>query len=211
MPFLVRHGESTGNQNACLQGARIGGTLSGRGRQQSFATALYLFEAFEELRRGNVLLVSSPSTRALETAAPIAKRLNCAIGTDHGLEELDFGEWSGTLVADLESDAAYQRWKADPWARSPPQGETLAQVRSRMWEATSRYVTRATSANRPLVLVTHFFPLMSLFETLKPGTPVRCDNASISRFEVTDTGWAFSLVNEVRHLNQAAPVPVRYV
>src|SRR5690242_1116953 len=59
--FLVRHAESTGNLQACLQGSRIGGSLSERGRKQSTATAMYLFNAFEELRQGNVRLVSSPS------------------------------------------------------------------------------------------------------------------------------------------------------
>ena len=57
--FFARHAESTGNLRARLQGSRIGGTLSDRGQKQSEATAQHLFESFDELRRGNVRLVSS--------------------------------------------------------------------------------------------------------------------------------------------------------
>lgn len=209
--FLVRHAESTGNQQACLQGSRIGGTLSELGRKQSLATATYLFDAFEELQHGNVRLVSSPSTRALQTASPIADRLRCEIERDSALSELDFGEWSGISVARLEGDRRYQLWKTDPWLNSPPGGETLVQVRSRTWQAVLRLVTIADAAHQPLVLITHFFPLMALFDILVPGSLLRCENASISRFELKDAGWRVSHINEISHLNAVAPTPVRYV
>lgn len=45
--FLVRHGESTGNQQGCLQGSRIGGALSERGQKQSAATASLDFHGEE--------------------------------------------------------------------------------------------------------------------------------------------------------------------
>jgi len=208
--FLVRHAESTGNLQACLQGSRIGGSLSERGRKQSTATAMYLFNAFEELRQGNVRLVSSPSTRALETATPIAEKLNCEIQLDRGLAELDFGDWSGTPVALLEGDRGYQLWKADPWFNAPPDGESLFQVRTRVFRAMSQLIAGAAEGD-PLVMVTHFFPLMVLFEILAPGKEVRCDNGSISRFELQDRGWTTTGINQVSHLAEVAPVPVRYV
>jgi probable phosphoglycerate mutase len=211
MFFLVRHGESTGNKDACLQGSRIGGALTERGRKQAAATAMYLFDAFEELRKGGVRIVSSPSTRALQSAAPIASRLNGEVQVDNGLSELDFGDWSGVAVAQLENDCAYRQWKADPWRNAPPGGETLVTVRTRAWHAVSHLVSTALAAAEPIILVTHFFPLIGLFEILVPGQQVRCDNCSISRFELGDLGWNPTHINEVGHLAEIAPTPVRYV
>jgi broad specificity phosphatase PhoE len=212
MLFLVRHGESTGNQQAMLQGSRIGGALSKCGHKQSAATAGYLFYTFEELQHGNVCLVASPSTRALETATPIAARLNCEIRLDNGLAELNFGDWSGTPVAQLEDDPRYQQWKADPWLNAPPAGESLIEVRARVCETVARLLTSACANHQPLVLVTHFFPLIALFEILIPqGKQVRCDNASISRFELRCSEWMPTHINEVDHLTEVPPTPVRYV
>jgi broad specificity phosphatase PhoE len=209
--FLVRHGESTGNQHACLQGSRIGGALSELGRKQSVATASYLFDAFEELQHGNVRLVSSPSNRALETAGPIAERLTCEIEIDHDLSEVDFGDWSGVSVSQLERDPGYQAWKVDPWANSPPGGESLVRVRSRIWRAVSRLAASADIEHQPIVLVTHFFPLMALFTILVPGNSLRSDNASISRFQLIEAEWTPTHINDIRHLHDVAPMAVRYV
>ena len=207
--FLVRHGESTGNQHARLQGSRIGGALSELGRKQSVATASYLFDSFEELQHGNVRLISSPSTRALETAVPIAERLRCEIEIDNDLSEVDFGDWSGVSVSQLETDPSYQAWKVDPWVNSPPGGESLVAVRSRIWRAVSK---RAAIADvQPVILVTHFFPLMALFSVLVPGNSLRSDNASISRFQLIEGQWTPTHINDIRHLCEVAPTAVRYV
>lgn len=206
---LLRHGESTGNKNACLQGARVGGALTERGHKQAAATALYLFGAFEELRNGKVRVVSSPSSRAVQSATYIGSRLRVEV--DQRLAELDFGEWSGAAVAMLEGDLGYQEWKRDPWRNAPPGGETLVVVRSRAWRAVSDLTSEAKADREPLVLMTHFFPLIGVFDILVPGQSVRCDNSSISRFEQRDLGWNATHLNEVRHLIGIEPLPVGYV
>jgi alpha-ribazole phosphatase len=209
--FLVRHAESTGNQRRRLQGSRIGGSLSDLGRRQSDATAAYLFDTFEELQRSNVRLVSSPSSRALQTARPIADRLNCDVLVEVGLAELDFGEWSGTLVERLENDRAYQHWKGDPWSNAPPGGESLYDLQKRVCRTLSQLIISAAAGGESLVAVTHFFPLLVLFDVLLNGEQVRCDNASISRFEPSEVGWTPTHVNAVGHLSEVAPTAVRYV
>lgn len=209
--FFARHAESTGNLRARLQGSRIGGTLSDRGQKQSEATAQHLFESFDELRRGNVRLVSSPSSRALQTATPIADRLGCETHVEAGLAELDFGEWSGKFVEHLEDDHAYRRWKADPWSQAPSGGECLYDVQKRVCRTVSQLITSAAAFGESLVVVTHFFPLLALFDVLASGQRIRCDNASISRFVPKDAGWTATHTNEVGHLNEIAPTPVQYV
>jgi probable phosphoglycerate mutase len=209
--FLVRHAESTGNRGARLQGSRIGGALSDRGHKQSEATATYLFDSIHELRSGKARLISSPSSRALQTAQQIANRLHCETYVESGLAELDFGEWSGNLVAQLENDPVYLRWKADPWSHAPPGGESLREVQKRVCRTVSDLIIRAAGLDERLVVVTHFFPLLALFDVFTPDRQVRCDNASVSRVEAKDAGWLVTHINEVGHLREFAPTPVRYV
>ena len=126
-------------------------------------------------------LLSIPSVRAVETATAIANQLNCKIEVDDGFSELDFGDWSGIPVAQLEEDSRYQRWKEDPWLNAPPRGESLTAMRLRLFQSVSKLTTSMAAAGQPLILVIHFFPLLVLFRILAVGKEVRCDNASISR------------------------------
>ena len=70
---------------------------------------------------------------------------------------------------------------------------------------------RAADVDEAVLVVTHFFPLMVLFHALIKGAEIRCDNASISRFEPTDAGWTATHTNEISHLRDVSPTPVRYV
>jgi broad specificity phosphatase PhoE len=209
--IFVRHAESTGNVEKRLQGARIGGALTKRGHAQSNLTAAHLFDAFEELRGGNAILVSSPGNRAVETAKAIGDRLGCPVRTHDGLAEIDFGEWTGRYFADLESDSDYVAWMKDKWFHVPPGGESLFEVRSRVFEALSWLLSIALARRRPLVVVTHFFPLMACFTALTPGTASHSDNSSITRFELDGDGWKSTHTNFVRHLGGEAAAPVAYV
>ena len=98
-----------------------------------------------------------------------------------------------------------------PVGQFPTGGESLLQVRSRVWQTVSQLAAIASGTHQPFVLVTHFFPLMALFEILVPGESIRCDNASVSRFEQRDAEWTPTHVNEIRHLSRVSPTPVRYV
>jgi probable phosphoglycerate mutase len=209
--YFVRHGESTGNVEKCLQGSRIQGALTPRGHAQSRRTADYLSEAFEDLRNGDALLVSSPARRAMETAKPIRERLACPLLTDPGLAELDFGDWSGRYFAELESDTEYQEWMKDNWFKSAPAGESLFEVRTRICQALSSLLSRAIASNTSLVIVTHFFPLMAIFSALIPGQIARCDNSSITCFQFASGDWNTALMNYISHLGDDVPTPVGYV
>lgn len=209
--YFIRHAESTGNQERRLQGSRIHGALTPRGLLQSTRTAEYLFETFEDLRTGNALLVSSPVGRALETARSISERLGCSLSTEADLAELDFGEWSGRSFADLECDRKYQEWIKDKWFRLPPSGESLFEVRTRMCQAVSLLVSRAVVDDIPLVIVTHFFPLIAVLDALIPGEPIRPDNSSVTCLEFEHRHWHPIVINHTLHLEGDAPTPVGYV
>lgn len=209
--YFVRHAESTGNHEKRLQGSRIHGALTPRGCLQSKRTAEYLFDTFADLRAGTVPLISSPIGRALETARPIGERLDCALSTDPELAELDFGDWSGQFFIDLEGDSGYLAWMQEQWFHSPPSGESLFEVRTRACQAVASFLSHAIARDTSAIIVTHFFPLMAIFDTLMPGEVIRTDNSSISCVEFGPGGWRPILVNYAAHLGHHGPTPVGYV
>jgi broad specificity phosphatase PhoE len=78
MIFWVRHGQSTWNVIDRLQGHELSPPLTDLGREQAAQAAESLAD------RGVVRLISSPATRALETAEIIAE----ALGLDVEVEPL---------------------------------------------------------------------------------------------------------------------------
>lgn len=209
--YFVRHAESTGNQEKRLQGSRIHGTLTPSGQLQSRHTAKFLFESFADLRAGNVLLATSPIGRAMETAQPIGECLGCSLVLEPDLAELDFGDWTGRYFADLEASEAYQKWMKDNWFGSPPAGESLFELCTRACLALSSLLSRARDTDSSLVVVTHFFPLMTIFSALLAGEPFRPDNSSVSLLEFVSGRWQPRLINHVLHLGSDQPIPVAYV
>jgi len=86
MILWVRHGQSTWNVIDRMQGHELSPPLTDLGREQAAAAAASLAD------RGVVRLLSSPATRALETAQIIAERLGLEVEVEpllleKGLEE----------------------------------------------------------------------------------------------------------------------------
>ena len=73
MIFWVRHGQSTWNAIDRMQGHELSPPLTDLGRTQSAQAADALVD------QGVVHLISSPATRALETAAVIGERLGLEV------------------------------------------------------------------------------------------------------------------------------------
>lgn len=208
--LFVRHAESTGNVEKRLQGSRIAGALTPRGQAQAARTAVHLASA-SGLRGDAVLLASSTVGRAIESAQPVAARLGCALHTDAGFAELDFGGWSGQSFADLETVPAYRTWMQDHWFIAPPGGESLFEVRARTCQALSAAIARAIKVHADLVVVTHFFPMMAVFGTLGAPDTIRPDNSSVSCFEFNAGRWRVPLLNSTAHLGEVGAAPVKYV
>src|SRR5699024_6504979 len=93
--ILVRHGRSTANREGVLAGRSRGVSLDDTGREQAAAAAARL--AAVPL----AALVSSPLERCRHTAKAIAaaqgqgKRAVPQVRVDSGLNECDYGEWTG--------------------------------------------------------------------------------------------------------------------
>ena len=96
MIFWVRHGQSTWNAIDRMQGHELSPPLTDLGRAQSAQAADAL------VGRGVVHLLSSPATRALETAAVIGERLGLEVVTEPLLLEKGLDEDVAQVLARIQ-------------------------------------------------------------------------------------------------------------
>ncbi|QDW30928.1 MSMEG_4193 family putative phosphomutase [Arthrobacter sp. KBS0702] len=123
--LLVRHGE-TPTTGMVLPGRAPGLHLSDRGRAQAERVS-------ERLSCLPVdALYSSPLERACETAEPTAARTGLAVKHDDGLLECDFGEWTGSAIADLAALPEWQTVQHSPSAFRFPNGESFPEMQARI-------------------------------------------------------------------------------
>jgi probable phosphoglycerate mutase len=140
---LVRHG--THAEVGKVLSGRSGIALDARGRAEAEALAAHL------ARLPVASLHSSPRRRARETAAPIMARTGLDIRIADALDEVDFGNFTGSSFADLADNAEWQNWNARRGSARCPHGETMAEAVARAWD----YVTHLPEAEMPALCVTH--------------------------------------------------------
>lgn len=124
-----------------------GVSLDESGRQQADRLGARLSE------RPLVAVVSSPLERARETAAAIADRAGLAVEIEPGLNEIDFGAWTGRPFADLEGDPAWSHWNRSRGLGQCPGGETMLTAQARAVAAVRAQAARFASGE--IVLVGH--------------------------------------------------------
>ncbi|NLA58935.1 MAG: histidine phosphatase family protein [Firmicutes bacterium] len=128
--YLVRHGETQWNQAKRYQG-QTDIPLTDKGREQAQRTA----ERLADVRAS--FLISSDLSRALDTAAPIGKKLSLPVISCPLWRERNYGRWEGLTRAEIQ-ELYPQEWQANrenPMSTAPLGGETLAQLRERSIKA----------------------------------------------------------------------------
>jgi len=147
---LLRHGEPEGGARHC---GETDVALSANGWEQ-MRTAV--------AARSWDLIVSSPLRRCASFAEALARELPARFRCDSDLREMSFGAWEGRSAAQLmETDPEGLRlfW-SDPSVHTPPGGESLERLRSRVMSAWQRLVTDPNSGR--LLIVTHSGPIRLL-------------------------------------------------
>lgn len=143
---LVRHAEH-GLLGRVLTGRMPGVPLNRRGRKQ----ALRLARHFSG--RAVAAVASSPLQRAQDTAAPIAAALGLDVVTDAGLDEIDFGDWTGMAFEALQGSAEWQAWNQFRGTAPTPGGETMLEALARALRCLARW--RRAVPDGEVVLVSH--------------------------------------------------------
>jgi probable phosphoglycerate mutase len=109
-----------------LTGWLPGHSLDENGRKQADDLASRLASA------PLTAIYSSPLERAVETAAPLARRLGLEVRLKEDFGEVRFGDWQGKDFAEIERDS---RWSAFNSYRSftrAPGGEIMLETQARM-------------------------------------------------------------------------------
>jgi broad specificity phosphatase PhoE len=125
--LLVRHGHTPDNDSLIYTGQRDT-PLSSLGECEAHALSIRL--TGEPL----AAVYCSDLARATGTAERVAQPHDLAVQRRSGLRELAMGKWEGRTYAQLALEDAAQlaQWIADPEHSAPPDGETAAEVRSRV-------------------------------------------------------------------------------
>jgi len=122
--ILMRHGETAWNRERRVMGnADI--RLSPNGAEQS-KRAAELLARFPVDR-----ILSSPLSRARQTAEIVAGRVGLEFETDADLEEVHFGDWQGKTYREIVADPRYRGFLSDPVGTATPGGETIQDVQAR--------------------------------------------------------------------------------
>ena len=143
---LVRHAEH-GLLGRVLTGRMPGVSLNERGREQAARLARHFSG------KAVAAVVSSPMERAQETAAPIAAALGLEVTTDAGLDEIDFGDWTGMAFEALQGAPEWQAWNQFRGTAPTPGGETMLEALGRALRCLARW--RRAVPDSEVVMVSH--------------------------------------------------------
>lgn len=191
--FLLRHAAHD-NVGGFLAGRMPGVCLGPEGLAQAGRLAARMGRE----RFGAV--VSSPRERTRQTADAVAAMAGIAdVAIDAGLDEIDFGAWSGKTFTELNTDPAWARWNSERATARTPAGESMADVERRVVGCMDRI--RARYGEASVVLVSHADVIRSAVchhLGLRPdaGQRLEISPASITTLVVGDWGARLWQMNE---------------
>lgn len=201
--IVLRHGQADGNSTHRFIG-HLPVELTATGRSQAERAAERLAQL--EVTR----IVSSDLVRCLDTARPLADRLDMEVETIADLREIDNGEWTG-----LEPREIAARWP-DMWT-DYVNGEDVPRPGGERWAAVAARVIpiaqEILDGDGTTVVSTHGGPSL-IMAAWAAGLPIHgnifrgplgsLDNASLT---MIDAGPRLLSFNDVGHLGRAGPDP----
>jgi broad specificity phosphatase PhoE len=151
--YLVRHGANDWIGKG-IAGRTPGVHLNSVGREQAQRVADRL------LPEGIQRIVCSPMERCRETAAPLSGLINVPVEISAAINEVDFGDFSGKSLKELEASPEWKKWNSTRSAYHHPNGENIGQVQARMVQEILRL--RRQSAGQKIAVFSHGDPLRSI-------------------------------------------------
>ena len=149
--LMVRHA-TTGTTGELLPGRARGLHLSPSGRAEAAAAAARISQ-IPELS----CVYSSPMERAKETAEPIAAAADLPVREHPGLNECDFGDWTGRKLDELRRLPAWKSVQLRPSGFRFPGGESFAEMQVRVSAAVEELA--AAHCGAAIVAVSHADPI----------------------------------------------------
>lgn len=197
--ILVRHGQTDANKEGRFQGASDA-PLNNLGLSQAQALGRRL--SSEKL----AAVFSSPQTRAIQTASPIAHSHSISIDTVQDLRELDIGELDGLKGPDLRERYPHilKQWSINVGALTMPGGESIVGLQERTWNAVLRI--REIHPEGTVAAVSHNFAIQSILlkalgMDLRNFQRIRQDLAAITELDFSNGGPVLRSLNDRCHLS----------
>ena len=152
---FVRHG-LTATTGQILPGRAKGLTLSTVGAAQAETLAQSLIGGGSRV----AAVYHSPLERTRQTASPIARAFGLRMRAHKGLNECDFGDWTGRKISEL---AKLPEWKVvqnTPSRFRFPSGESFIEMQARICAAVEELV--ALHIGETIVVVSHADPIKAV-------------------------------------------------
>jgi broad specificity phosphatase PhoE len=145
---LVRHGQTAWNAELIFRGRRDI-ELNERGQKEASAIAGALRDKNPDA------IYSSPLTRAVETARPLATLLHREITPIQGLTDISYGDWEGVPYHEIKKryPDILTTWEQEPDLVRFPHGETLDEVKERSYGVLRELAEK--HANESILIVSH--------------------------------------------------------
>ena len=167
--IFVRHGR-TPTTGTKLPGRAPNLHLSDEGKSQAEMIAKEIKKSSSSFLGTKVSAVyASPMERTLETAKPIAKTLNLRVRTLQGLNECDFGDWTGRRLRDLSKLKSWSTIQKQPSSFRFPNGESFTEMQNRMLKTVDKILER--HSGETVVCVSHADPIKAILASAV-GTPL---------------------------------------
>ncbi len=199
--YIVRHGQSLGN----LKGGFAGHTdypLSELGHKQARLSADFLKDEHIEA------VISSPLSRAMQTAAPFASDRGIEIIPNEKFIEMNFGEWEGMAIQEVEEkyDGAFTVWKTEMYKTVCPGGESTVECYNR---AVSALKEIAKEYDGHDILITTHGAVIKCLCCFLHGMPIEklqdivwADNASVTKLEYKNGNFEFVYECKSDHMGE---------
>ncbi len=167
--IFVRHGK-TPTTGTKLPGRAPNLHLSNEGKSQAETVAKEIENSSSSFLGSKVSAVyASPMERTQETAKPIAKTLNLRVRTLQGLNECDFGDWTGRRLRDLSKLKSWSIIQKQPSSFRFPNGESFTEMQNRMQKTVDKILER--HPGETVVCVSHADPIKAILASAV-GTPL---------------------------------------
>ena len=158
--WFLRHGETDWNAKSLAQG-NVDIALNAAGLTQARAAADLL------MHRGISDIVSSPLSRARDTAQIVADRLSLPFEQDEGLREVAFGTHEGEPMTEW-----FHEWVRGQF--TPERAESFLDLQDRAVAAVNRALTRPA----PVLVVAHGALFRAVRAAMGLDPDVRTPNAT---------------------------------
>jgi broad specificity phosphatase PhoE len=196
--ILIRHGETGVNIIGKIHKHKDTEKLTKNGISQMEKTS-------DALRvYGPTSVYCSKTVRAKQSAKIIADRLKIPLFEMEGLEERNFGDYSGLSYQEMKEKAGLESMSfSQRYTFYPPNGESWKEAEHRLLK--SLYKILEANKDENLVVVTHGGSIRIYMPTLlgvgkEESYKYDPDNASITVFDYTDSKFKQIIYNDTTHI-----------